>query len=124
MKIQEKLLNLIEYYNTTRGVGHTELMIASPIGESCIIMSHNERMGKYIKEKIQSVTLNHENATKNIKFISTSSNLRGMKLPLLIDNAALHTIFLESLSEIETLRQEITKLKTKFNKIEYIINEE
>jgi len=117
MKITEKLLSLVHYYNATRQSGHTTLMLRGILtADQCSILTHDLGMFNYIKKNWSLANGAHPVTLNNME------KLRGSRLPLAIDNAALHTIFEQSLNEIQRLNKENTNLKQKLTQVKNILN--
>jgi hypothetical protein len=103
---------LIQYLDATRQSGHTHLMMNGVISsKKCVILVHNMDMAKNLKERWD--------LGKGAVFVSLNNldALRGLKLPLAIDNAALHTLFFNSLSEVEELKRKNAALTDRNNKL-------
>jgi hypothetical protein len=103
MNIKRKLLDLITYYNCTRGVGHTQGMLeGANYTDNALILVSNRHQVDYLKKQIGS--------PKSVYITSDSDRaLRGCRKPLFIDNAETFSIFRTALSEIEYLESEIAK---------------
>jgi hypothetical protein len=114
MNIADKLKALVCYFNFTRGVGHTQTMLKGAAYSDCFILSHNSSMSKYIKE--QMLELGVDNSVVRVQPL-TEHSLRGFRKPIAIDNALLHTLFAESLNEINRLQETNELLEEKLNKI-------
>lgn len=103
MDIVDKLQALIEYYNVTRGVGHTATMLDGARHRACIVLASNMR---------QVVGIGRQ--APQIRPVSLGANLdglRGLHLPLAIDNGALWTLMAEAWSCIQDLRKENVRLR-------------
>jgi chemotaxis protein CheY-P-specific phosphatase CheC len=106
MNIKEKLKQLAHYYDVTRQVGHTTLMLEGAKNtKDCIVVTHNQVMGESVQQM----------ANQKVKTVSLSSPnlLRGFKKPIVFDNCALYVLFLESVREMDRLEEENKKLKKK-----------
>ena len=102
MKIKEILNELLTYYNVNRGVGHTTLMkkgVDNYDGDKIIVCYNYKHANAIGLNKNDVVTIH------NLK------NLRGIKSPIIIDNAAMVIILQDAINEIEKLEKEIEKIK-------------
>lgn len=110
----EKLQALVEYYDSTRSIGHTKLMLHGLTGsDGAVLLSHNADYGK---------KLVHD-ADCDIHTILTIGNvegLRGLRAPLAIDNFALRTLFIEAVSEYSKVLVENRILHWKLQNIRSI----
>jgi hypothetical protein len=102
MKLKEKLEILRDYYDKTRGIGHTTLMKKGTDNvKDKLILGFNkescEELGYKYDESISWHNLNY-------------ANLLGQNKPLVIDNGAMCLILNETLEEIDRL-EEINKLE-------------
>jgi hypothetical protein len=102
MNIKKKLETLLQYYLTTRQVGHTTLMkegtnhYDKPFFVLCHSMVHGESLGFDVTN-----TISYGNPDK----------LRGHNRPLVIDNGVIPEILSDALMRIETLEEENEKLR-------------
>lgn len=96
-QVQILIEELIRYYETTRGVGHTRTMLQGvTCGRNAVVVVANSQMGGMLMRHYQVdriVTLHQ---------IKQGSVLRGMQAPLVFDNHALVTLLADMR---ETLRQ-------------------
>ena len=104
MNIKKKLETIIQYYQSTRQVGHTTLMkkgtdnYDKPFFVLTYSMVHGETMGFDVTN-----TISYQNPDK----------LKGHTRPLVIDNAVIPEILGDALMRIEALEQENEKLKNR-----------
>ena len=97
--ITDVLLEVKQYIDMNRGVGHTHtLKNGTDRSEGCFLLAHTHQAGVQIAER-----------NANVKVISINSlyRLRGGRLPLAIDNAALSEILGEALKEISVLQEQV-----------------
>jgi hypothetical protein len=118
MNIADKLKTLVCYFNFTRGVGHTQTMLKGAAYSDCFILSHNNSMAKYIKE--QMLELGVDNNSVRVQPL-TENSLRGFRKPIAIDNALLHTLFVEALNEINRLQEATNIQSQQLNAIKAIL---
>ena len=94
MDIKSKLIELVQYYDCTRGVGHTHTMLNGAAHVRCIILSHSERYAREL--------LKHAPEARVI-VLQDGQELCGLRLPLVIEHCALRELLEEVLQEIERL---------------------
>lgn len=103
MNIKKKLEELLIYYHSTRGKGHSTLVKNgvenSPSGEFFVLVH------KMDCPVFDSFHPNEKISLHNLE------KLRGHTKPLAIDNAALMELFSESLMRIEALEEQNKKLE-------------
>jgi hypothetical protein len=113
MTIQKKLSDLLFYYETTRGIGHTTLMKKGTdnYGDNkCVLtfnMEHGEVMGFNPKE---------------IVTLQSLDRTRGAARPMAIDNGTMMVLLTETLKEFGKLERENIELKSKLIAIKKIID--
>lgn len=103
MTIKEKLITLFNYYEATRGVGHTTLMkdgFDNYPDKKILLTCHYSHSQQLKAKKDEIVTWNN------------MEKLRGHKRPLAIDNGTIIEILNETIGEIDRLEKEIERLKT------------
>lgn len=107
MKMRDTLMEFVNYYNITRGIGHTTRVINGIDGSNAIVVVPTHRMGDHIRSKCKDKS--------DIQFVSISSmdRLRGTREPLVFDNAALQQLFVGAIDEMDRLTNEIASLKEK-----------
>lgn len=107
-KIEDILEGYLNYYISTRQVGHTTTMLngAKSNSDSLVVVA-NEIMGRYIRE-------NHDS---NYITYCNINNLKGRNAPIVFDNAALHMIFSDVLIELNYLKRVNEKLGTENEKL-------
>lgn len=117
MNIKTVLNNLVYYYDKTRVVGHTSFIVSALnttrnfIKNKVLLLTHNKDFGTYLTKNY-----NLSSAVNNVSLYDVEkNNLDGYHLPLVVDNAALHTIFNSALTEINTLEQELRSTKAKLH---------
>ena len=107
--IKNILAGVVHYYNTTRRVGHTTVMLAGVIGSPpSAIVIQNLSQKTFISNSPQ--------LNKSQKFIVldqlVSSFPPSLNLPLAWDNLAIQTLCSNSLRKILELEDEIARLKS------------
>lgn len=110
--IREVLQTLVHYYDFTRQVGHTTAMMKGAGNVDSTILVWNEHMRDHIKKLFPS-------SKNDYITIGGLNNLRSMKKPLALDNAAIHMVLLNALNRITELEQEVKeylKVKTFIDK--------
>lgn len=110
MKIKQILKEFCDYFQRTRGVGHTHLMLYGVKNTEKIIgvVGYNLAFAKMLC-----------NGYKNTCPISiqTLTHLRGRKIPLAFDNITLDFLFMKAYDTIDNQEKEIKELKSKLSKI-------
>jgi len=103
----EKLQELKQYYDNNTGVGNTFLLLHGLLSHktSAIVMSHSFDYGRKL---IVKTYIAHNVITWNTLRPST---LRGVRLPLVVDNSAMVEILSAAINQIEELKNEIRELK-------------
>jgi len=101
MKIQKKLEELLQYYMSTRNIGHTTLLKegSKHYNKEFFVLSLHIKDCGYLELKPQQV-ISLENLDK----------LRGHDKPLIIDNGAMIELLGDALMKIEGLKEENKKL--------------
>lgn len=109
MDIVQILDTLCQHYAFTRGVGHTTALVEGlkniNTGRTFFLTGN-----RYLSQSIIS-----KNCTTNVEGICLDDiefRLRGVQVPLVIDNSALVTIFYEALNKIHELEFENWKLRS------------
>ena len=126
------LKELVDYYNVTRGVGHTTRMLNGVWEESdyrkidsgfnpsattqTVILTHFSMVDK-LKKNIKFSDLSHKINVLPFPCANYDSVLRGHRSALLIDNSTLHTLFSASANEIESLQIIQDKLDIQIEKL-------
>jgi hypothetical protein len=103
MNAKQQLINLVQYFDNSRQVGHTTAMINGAKQTDCIIISHNYSGSEYIK------TLYPKG--KVVALPAIEHELKGQHQPVLLDNAAVVQVVQIALGEIERLERKITSMK-------------
>ena len=80
-----------------RGVGHTTVMRQGSDNIDCVVVAHDARWGKEIAKRY--VTLD------------TLERLRGLNLPVFVDNHALILLFGGAIDEIDRLKTKVNNLQ-------------
>jgi len=104
-KILNKFRELSWYYNVTRQIGHTSLLL-----KGCV----NTKNPAYIVSEYKHLASALEHATGNpcIQGISLSELMDTKNYcPIVLDNSILDTLFTEGYQYIEYLEDKLTKLK-------------
>ncbi len=100
--------HITEYYQKTRGVGHTRAMIDG-IGTSSVVIVVNDQQRKEL-QKWQPlglyIVLSHDLGDK----------LRGLRSPLHIDNHAFEVIWAEARMALDKAENKIARLESKLAK--------
>lgn len=95
MDIINKLETLIQYYSSTRGVGHTRSMLEGALHTDCLVVTPNLGISKTFSDKgLKCVALN------NLEY----GSLRGCKKPIVFDNSSILEICSDSLHHIAELK--------------------
>ena len=113
--ITKTLHNILEYYYTTRQVGHTKLI------EDCydhireanayvVLASHMNRDALYIPTDIKTLTLDDFCQRQAV----------GCKNPIIFDNYAIITLLTESIKEIRSQKHRAEKAEKKLKMIKEI----
>jgi len=105
MDILEKLDMLVNYYEKTRGVGHTTLMLEGTKSKSCLIMAHTH---EYACDLMQQSGGSSAVSWSDLSFLGI-----GHHLPLAIDNSAMIRICHDAAHEIAKLQAEVRALVNK-----------
>jgi len=110
MDVLQKLKELSAYHVSTRQVGHTTAMLEGAKNtDGIIILAHNMDFARQLaKQCPDAIPISWQE--------DGLLSLRGMRRPLLIDNAAIWSILSEAAKEIQSLQAEIMKLKELGNK--------
>ena len=111
MKIKETLQWALHYYNSTRGVGHSNIAVTGIEDKQSMLIVLERRTGEDIRKTY------HLLNTK-IETVDRLGSIMGFKLPLVFDNMALSYIFSQALMEINRLEQECNKLESKRSEFE------
>lgn len=96
--------HIVEYYQGTRGVGHTRAMVDG-VGNRSIIVVANSRQ---VKALARLTLAQHVFPVHDI-----GETLRGLRLPLHIDNHAFETIWDEVRKALNNAERRIVKLESK-----------
>jgi hypothetical protein len=106
MKIEEKLIELLVYYQNTRGKGHTALLKEGTnhyTGRPIFVLAHKKAFAWRIGIR--------HNLKKILSPIKTSIASEAIIRPMAIDNGAMIELLSESLMRIEALQEENKKLE-------------
>lgn len=106
MDIKQILKNLIYYYNSRRGVGHTTITVLGIDRESILICDNLEN-GEAIRKTFKLTNVCIQSIDK--------LQLQGLTLPLIFDNKALNSLFYFSYIEIERLENKVKNLEKRNN---------
>ena len=101
--IKSKLKSIVDLYTVLRQCGHTTAVLEGAKNTNAIVITHHNGMGDYIDELT-------ENKVKTVS-INSLERLRGMRTPIVFDNAALMELASDALREINKLESTITSLK-------------
>lgn len=97
--VKDTLNQLLQYYQATRGVGHTLAALGKPTPDRPLFLSHVYKNNIIEYGKVP------------ISFTNLKETLRGQRAPLIIDHFALTIIFEESLRKIEELERRVSELE-------------
>ena len=99
MKIKETLQNILNYYASTRRVGHTTAMIrgAQNVDNALVVTSNLSA----------SRALEHNYPHIKTTSIQSGQKLLGFNSPILFDNEALYVLFRDALKTIEDLENKL-----------------
>ena len=111
--IKEKLRGLIDYFCSTRQVGHTHALLLGD-SENNIILAANEQHAQ---------TLKILGFKSEVISINNLYRLRGARKPLVLDNHTLLTLMSEALNEINALEAKSKNLEYKLQAIKHIISQ-
>lgn len=105
MNILEKLKAIVQYYDSTRRVGHTKLMLDGVSNtEKYMVITQSDACGIDLQKRAQK------------KIFTTSINspnlLRGANLPITFDNDVLQLLFAQAIEAIESCVDEETIKKS------------
>ena len=108
---------IAEYYDSTRGVGHTSVIFNGASRNRCIVLMHTERAAQ------SAISLNRGQPNAFIVSMGRLENggLRGNRLPMILDNATTHVVLSGLVSEIDALREETRQLRQKIDTIRRIL---
>ena len=108
MNIKRKIEELLFYYESTRGVGHTTLLKEGTNNNiiNKLILVYNKSTFNYLENKTTTLI-----SWKNIKA------LRGNNKPLSIDNGVITLLLMEVLEEFNKLTNKNDKLKNELKKL-------
>lgn len=95
MKIKETLKELRTYYQMSRQVGHTHVMLNGAVNSpKALVLVGNLQQGMDLQPKLHPI---------QVVTLGSISTLRGKSAPLAIDNAAMWLLLDRSVREIERL---------------------
>lgn len=102
MNIKKKLETLVQYFVSTRQVGHTTLMKegTNHYDKPFFVLTHSMAHGESLGFDVTN-TISYQNPDK----------LRGHNRPLVIDNGVMTEILSDALMRIEALEEENQKLQ-------------
>lgn len=90
IKVASEILN---YLTAVRQVGHTTTVLDGATKNPCILVVHNKQMADNLTRKLRlTKELNYNTKIITLADIERGC-LKGLKLPLVIDNAALYVLF-------------------------------
>jgi hypothetical protein len=113
MKIKETLQWILRYYDATRGVGHTRLMLEGKAYlNNGVMITHTKEYG----EKIIKSSIGHGRI--KIESLNSLNNLLGKREAIAFDNCALYILFTNVLGEINNLEEDNERLKYYINTLE------
>ena len=112
--IREKLLEILQYYSSTRGCGHTSKAssILSKLPDSIVIV------GNYVHANLF-YGINRD----RVVTLSNLEKLRGRNVPIVFDNGALIDLFSKSQARIGQLEIENAKLRGRLEGIRSLTSE-
>lgn len=98
MNAKRKLETLARYFATTRQAGHTTAMLNGALDtERCQILAPDHRTGGMLQKLAPDAAV--------ISMENLDHELRGVRLPLVVDNSAMSEILSLALREIERLER-------------------
>ena len=105
MTTKQQLSTLLEYYSSSRRIGHTTAMLNGAFKVPCVVIAASNESCRHIK------TFNDN--LRVISLTALDSQLRGVHSPILLDNFTLMTLFNGAFQEITKLENEIKELNFK-----------
>lgn len=135
--IKDTLEILKDYYNSTRQVGHTTAVMEGIKNVDGAILTHNQEFGTFLSKNggvggssglQRNPVLRKRKKESKIEVVSLAhiqndgSVLKGLRTPLVIDNAALCFIFSDAYSEISRLESRLKMAEGKLEEISRVIN--
>jgi hypothetical protein len=105
MDIKDTLRLFVDYYNSTRGRGHTSAMLHGALSKGATIIFTSKEMAKMIIHGYPNI----------LSLSDIDVGLRGTNKAIAFDNYALQTIFSQAYDEIDKLEEEIENLKLQIN---------
>jgi hypothetical protein len=107
MKIKETLQTLLNYYERTRGVGHTRVMLegATNRPEALVVFAYP------LQDKI--LTPGPLKNSQVLSLETVTTDLLGRGVPLVFDNTGMSELLAQSLEEINRLEAEVQSLQDK-----------
>lgn len=103
--IKTTLIELVRYYNSNRGVGHTTAVVAGAENmEDCIVVAANRLDAHRLAagDMFTVITLAE---------LEEGDKVRGRECPMVLDNYALTELAHQSLAEIRRLEDKIAEMK-------------
>ena len=104
MNNKNTLIELRDYFYSVRNVGHTTAMMEGAKNVDCIVLSHCEEGTRFIK------SLDYQGDVKSVHQIG-GGKLKGLRKPMVLDNAALVEVLNMALIEIEKQEARVEKVK-------------
>lgn len=109
MDAEKVALSLYQYYLSTRGVGHTVAMVDGAAKSGAIILANTQTTADLLS--IQCGRSKRGLHSFGLESAIEFGKLRGLRLPILLDNSALILLLDELLSKIHGLKMYIAEGK-------------
>jgi hypothetical protein len=105
LKIENTLYTLMQYYAVTRQAGHTTAMLegVKHTDGAVLVLTHDFKYGQSLKKLAPNVV--------PVSLGCSMEAMVGRKVPMVVDNAALHHIASSAFSEIQSLNICYLRLK-------------
>jgi ribosomal protein L25 (general stress protein Ctc) len=101
MEIKNILKFFVDYYNESRGRGHTSAMLYGALSKGATIIFSSKEMSKAITHGYPNV----------LSLSDIDIGLKGAKKAIVFDNYTLQIIFSQAYNKIDLLEKEIENLK-------------
>ena len=115
----EASIELMKYLEFTRRCGHTTAVMTGAMATDAIVIVHNLNMSNYILKEWGVLWKSGGADTLTIGEVA-NGKLKGNNRPVVIDNAALHILLSDLLTEISVLRKENVDSRRKLEEIKSI----
>lgn len=107
-----KAESLLEYYERTRGVGHTKATIngaGSSKSKACLLLAVDHKHAKFLRPKVTKGAL--------VYVMHDLSVAADRRQPILLDNFTIITVLEEAVAEVKRLRLSEFQLSSKLKRI-------